>query len=68
MDAARASSGQDALSAHPPTNDEEHRESRRDETEGSLFFGNFLLAAQKKVTRSLPPGNKKTVYEIGCGK
>jgi len=31
----------------------------KDETEGGLFFRLFLLAEQKKWTRSPPPGNKK---------
>jgi hypothetical protein len=48
MDAARAALGQEPH-RRIPTNDEERRASRRDETEGGLFFGSVSFGHPKEM-------------------
>ena len=49
----RVFSGPGMARRKTPAKDEERKASRRDETQGGLSFGDFSLATQRKVTRSL---------------
>jgi hypothetical protein len=60
MDAARLSSGQGWPVERPPQTMRSAGHPKG-AIEGGLFFGDFLLATQKKVTRSLPPEKKKII-------